>query len=115
MKYNILQRLLQAAAVLLGVALLIFVMLRIVPGNPIATMMGEHADAATIERMTAELGLDQPIPAQFCRYIADAFRGDFGTSYSLGKPNCSLNNTVCRRMEDSPFAVCHSNTSADCS
>ncbi len=90
MKYNILQRLLQAAAVLLGVALLIFVMLRIVPGNPIATMMGEHADAATIERMTAELGLDQPIPAQFCRYIADAFRGDFGTSYSLGKPVSQL-------------------------
>lgn len=87
---NVLHRLLQAVIVLLGVALLIFIMLRIVPGNPIATMMGEHADKATIERMTAELGLDQPIYIQFFRYIAGAFRGNFGTSYSLGKPVSSI-------------------------
>ena len=66
---NILGRLLQAVCVLLGVALLIFIMLRIVPGNPIATLMGEHADRAVIERMTAELGLDQPILRQFIRYL----------------------------------------------
>lgn len=83
---NIARRLLQAVIVLAGVVLLIFVMLRIVPGNPIETMMGEHADQATIQRMTAELGLDQPIHIQFFRYISNAFRGDFGTSYSLGKP-----------------------------
>ena len=87
---NILGRLLQAVCVLLGVALLIFIMLRIVPGNPIATLMGEHADRAVIERMTAELGLDQPILRQFIRYLADALRGDFGTSYSLGKPVAAL-------------------------
>ena len=87
---NILSRLLQAVCVLLGVALLIFIMLRIVPGNPIATLMGEHADRAVIERMTAELGLDQPILRQFIRYLADALRGDFGTSYSLGKPVAAL-------------------------
>ena len=55
MTKSIWQRLLQAAGVLLGVALLIFVMLRVVPGNPVAVMMGEHADKATIDRMTAEL------------------------------------------------------------
>ena len=87
---SILQRLLQAALVLLGVALLVFIMLRIVPGNPIATMMGEHANSATVERMTAELGLDQPIWIQFIRYITDAARGDFGSSYTLGKPVAGL-------------------------
>ena len=87
---SILMRLLQAAVVLLGVALLIFLMLRVIPGNPIATMMGEHADMATIERMTKELGLDQPILTQFFSYIANALKGDFGTSYSLGKPVSSL-------------------------
>ena len=91
---NILRRILQAAMVLLGVALLIFLMLRVVPGNPIATMMGEHADRATVERMTAELGLDKPVYVQFARYMADAFRGDFGSSYSLGKPVKDLMGTA---------------------
>ena len=77
---------LQALIVLVGVTLLIFVMLRIVPGNPIETMMGEHANAETVARMTAEMGLDQPLHIQFFRYLSSAVRGDFGTSYSLGKP-----------------------------
>ncbi len=87
---NLVQRFLQALVVLLGVALLIFVMLRIVPGNPIAVMMGEHADVDVIKRMTAELGLDQPVIVQFFRYIGGALRGDFGTSYSLGRPVSEL-------------------------
>ena len=90
MRKNLTQRLLQAVIVLAGVMLLIFVMLRIVPGNPIETMMGEHADAATVARMTAEMGLDQPLHVQFFRYLLSAVRGDFGTSYSLGKPVSQL-------------------------
>lgn len=90
MTRSILQRLAQAVGVLLGVALLIFIMIRIVPGNPILTLMGEHADQATIDRMTAELGLDQPTLTQFIRYLSGAVRGDFGTSYTLGKPVSAL-------------------------
>ncbi|MBR2765123.1 MAG: ABC transporter permease [Blautia sp.] len=90
MKNKFWHRLLQAVLVILTVALLIFLMLRVVPGNPVTTMMGEHADTATIERMTAELGLDQPLPVQFARYIGGALRGNFGTSYSLGKPVSTL-------------------------
>ena len=84
------RRILQAILVLLLVSLALFVMLRIVPGNPVAVLMGEHANEATIERLTAELGLDQPIHVQFFRYITGAIRGDFGTSYSLGKPVSQL-------------------------
>ncbi len=91
---HVLRRFLQALLVLVLVALLIFLMLRVVPGNPIATMMGEHVNAAAIERMTAELGLDQPIPVQFFRYILGALRGDFGTSYSMGKPVALLIGTA---------------------
>ena len=80
MRQSILQRFLHASVVLIGVVLLTFVMLRIVPGNPIETMMGEHADAATVARMTAEMGLDQPLYRQFLRYLSSAIRGDFGTS-----------------------------------
>ena len=84
------KRLVQALLVLLLVSLLLFVMLRIVPGNPVAVLMGEHANQETIDRVTAELGLDQPIHVQFFRYLTGAVRGDFGTSYSLGKPVSQL-------------------------
>ena len=80
MKHTLAQRLFQAVVVLTGVVLLTFVMLRIIPGNPIETMMGEHADSATIARMTEEMGLNQPLHIQFARYLSSAVRGDFGTS-----------------------------------
>lgn len=88
------KRMLQALLVLLLVSLMLFVMLRIVPGNPVAVLMGEHANQATIDRLTAELGLDQPIHVQFFRYLSGAVRGDFGTSYSLGKPVSGLMGTA---------------------
>ena len=87
---HILRRTLQALLVLLLVAVLVFLLFRVIPGDPIATMMGEHVNPAAIERMTSELGLDQPVTVQFFRYLAGALRGDFGTSYSLGKPVTQL-------------------------
>lgn len=80
----------QALVVLLGVALSIFVLLRVVPGDPIAAMMGEHADPEVIARMTREFGLDQPILTQFLRFLRGALTGDLGTSYALGRPVTSL-------------------------
>lgn len=80
----------QALVVLVGVMLSIFVLLRVVPGDPIATMMGEHADPEVIARMTREFGLDQPILIQFLRYLQGALTGDLGTSYALGRPVTSL-------------------------
>ena len=87
---NGLERFLQSVIVLLGCALMVLIMLRIIPGNPVAVLMGEHVDTAVIERLTAEMGLDQPVHVQFVRYLAGAVRGDFGTSYTLGKPVSSL-------------------------
>ena len=109
MRKTLLQRLGQAIIVLVGVVLLIFVMLRVVPGNPVETMMGEHADAATVARMTAEMGLDQPLIDQFFRYVSSAIRGDFGTSYSLGKPvsqliGAAFGNTVTLALFAALFA-----------
>ena len=59
------KRILGSLPVLIGVILVIFLMLRILPGNAIVTMMGEHVNEANIARMTAELGLDQPWYVQF--------------------------------------------------
>ncbi|MBR7114099.1 MAG: ABC transporter permease [Firmicutes bacterium] len=83
---SIASRIGQTLIVIVGVALLIFFLLRIVPGNAVATMMSEHADAATIARISAELGLDKPWYVQFWIYITGALHGDFGTSYALHRP-----------------------------
>ena len=91
---NILKRVLQTVFILLGVALLIFLMLRIIPGNAIVTMMGEHTNPEAIERMTAELGLDKPFYVQFWMYLKGVFTGDLGTSYSLNRPVSDLIGTA---------------------
>lgn len=82
---NIIKRILISIPVLIGVILIIFIMLRIVPGNPVATMMGEHVNAAVIEKVSREMGLDQPLYVQFFRYVGNALKGDFGTSYRLNR------------------------------
>lgn len=82
---KVVKRILISIPVLIGVVLAIFVMLRIVPGNPVTTMMGEHVNPAVIEKISKEMGLDQPYYIQFLKYIANVLRGDFGTSYRLNR------------------------------
>ena len=82
---NVLKRIAVAIPVLIGVILLIFIMLRIVPGDPVTTMMGEHVNPAVIEKISREMGLDKPLYVQFFQYVANALRGDFGTSYRLNR------------------------------
>jgi peptide/nickel transport system permease protein len=82
---NIAKRFFQTIPILFGVALLIFLMLRIIPGDVATTLMGEHVNRESIERMTEELGLDQPVYVQFFKYIFGAVQGNFGTSYYLNR------------------------------
>lgn len=83
---NIGKRILVSIPVLFGVVFIIFVMLRVVPGDPVANMMKEHVKPDVMERMREEMGLNQPLVVQFFRYIGNALHGDFGTSYKLGRP-----------------------------
>ena len=87
---NIVKRILISIPVLIGVILIIFIMLRIVPGNPVTTMMGEHVNEAVIEKVSREMGLDQPLYIQFFKYIGNALHGDFGTSYRLNRNVTSI-------------------------
>lgn len=82
---KILKQLVGAIPVLIGVVLVIFIMLRIVPGDPVTTMMGDHVNEQVIEKITKEMGLDKPLYVQFFQYIWNAFHGDFGTSYSYNR------------------------------
>lgn len=76
--------------VLLGVMALIFVVLRIIPGNPAAVLLNEHVNKETIERLTASMNLDKPVPEQFLLYLQGALRGDLGQSYYMKQPVLSL-------------------------
>ena len=58
---SVIKRILGTIPVLIGVVLLIFIMLRIVPGNAAAMLLGEHVDQATIDRLTEVMGLDKPV------------------------------------------------------
>ena len=64
---KVVKRILISIPVLIGVVLAIFVMLRIVPGNPVTTMMGEHVNPAVIEKISKEMWLDQPYYIQFMK------------------------------------------------
>jgi peptide/nickel transport system permease protein len=80
---HILQRLLLVIPTLFGVGVVIFVLLRVVPGNPIAMMTPPGASAADIEQLKALYGLDKSIVEQFGIWLSGVLHGDLGVSISL--------------------------------
>jgi len=80
------RRLLGTLPTLLGVLVVAFLLLNVAPGDPVAAMVGERADAATIARLRAELRLDDPLPARFGHYVWGIVRGDLGRSYITARP-----------------------------
>src|ERR687891_1291489 len=85
-------RLYSMALTLVGLSVLVFLMLRLVPGTVVEQMIG--ADAIVSPAMVAELtrffGLDQPWWVQYARWLGDVAQGDLGTSWRTGKPVLSL-------------------------
>ena len=82
----ILKRIVMMVPVLLGVALITFSMMYFSPGSPADYILGDMATEADKQLFIVENGLDQPFFTQFFRYIADAVRGDLGTSYTTKQP-----------------------------
>ncbi|MGE3871696.1 MAG: ABC transporter permease [Parvibaculaceae bacterium] len=80
---NLLIRLGSTVVTLFGVAFIVFILVRVVPGNPIAMMLPPGASDADIALLTAHYGLDKPIMTQFWIWLGRALQGDFGTSISL--------------------------------
>ena len=83
MTSGLLRRIGLAAITLIGVAFVVFVLLRVVPGDPIAMMISPGASPADIAALRAHYGLDLSLPAQFAVWASDLMRGDFGMSISL--------------------------------
>ncbi len=82
----LLRRLVLSIPTLFGVLVVVFLLLYVAPGDPVAEMVGERADAETIARLRQELRLDDPLHVQFGHYVWGIVRGDLGNSYITNRP-----------------------------
>ncbi|WP_405107825.1 ABC transporter permease [Micromonospora sp. NBC_01405] len=82
----VLRRLLQSVVVLLGVTLVVFLLLQLVPGDPVRVALGTRFDQQTYDALRERSGLDRPLVAQYVSYVGHALTGDLGVSFRSGQP-----------------------------
>jgi len=80
------RRVTAALGVLFGVATVTFVLNFVLPGDPARLLAGQRADAETIAAIRQQLGLDQPLPVQYVRFLERLLQGDLGRSYVTNRP-----------------------------
>ena len=80
MREYVLRRLLLLIPTVIGVTLIVFMMMRLIPGDPITNMMGEMYSEEDAQRLRQELGLDQPLVLQYAKWLLFLLRGDWGSS-----------------------------------
>ena len=79
-------RLLLAPVMLWLIASLVFLLLRVAPGDPVDALLGSRASEAAREQLRQQLGLNQPLPLQYLDFLTDLLKGDLGTSLVSAKP-----------------------------
>jgi len=82
----IVRRVISSIPVLIGVLVLVFVLVRVIPGDPCTATYGEKATPELCAQFEARYGLDKPLPEQFAIYAGALFQGDLGTSIRFGRP-----------------------------
>ncbi len=82
----VVKRILSAIPVVLIVMILIFFVMRIIPGDPATLILGEEASLEDIANLKELMGLNDPLPLQFINYVRDIFSGNWGNSYYNSKP-----------------------------
>ncbi len=80
------KRFLTIVPVLIGISLIVFSFIHLIPGDPAVTMLGERATPQRVAEVRAQLGLDQPLYVQYSIYVGKIVRGDFGASILRGDP-----------------------------
>jgi peptide/nickel transport system permease protein len=80
------RRLLGTVPVLVILSIGVFLMLHLTPGDPVQIMLGQDASPSAIAALRAELGLDQPLPIQYVRWMGNVMRGDLGRSIRTNQP-----------------------------
>jgi peptide/nickel transport system permease protein len=86
----IFKRLLLTLPTLLLVSVGVFLLIRLIPGDPALVLLGNDADAASLAGVRADLGLDRPLPVQFLAWLEHAVQGDLGRSIVSGEPVSTL-------------------------
>jgi peptide/nickel transport system permease protein len=86
----LLRRLLGLIGVLLGMSVLIFGIIHVLPGNVAYAILGEFATPAAVAQLEAKLGLNDPLPVQYWRWLDAMLHGDFGMSIVMNRPAASL-------------------------
>ncbi|WP_152657489.1 ABC transporter permease [Oceanobacillus sp. CFH 90083] len=81
----IIRRILQTIPVLIGVSIIVFSMMHLVPGDPAQVIAGEGAPQEQIDNIRERLGLNDPLPTQYFNYVTGAVQGDLGTSMRSGR------------------------------
>ena len=75
-----------AVVTLFSVLTLVFLIVRILPGDPVLVILGDQASPASVIALRQRLGLDQPLPVQYGRFLLQAIQGNLGTSMISGRP-----------------------------
>lgn len=86
MKRYVLGRLLALPAVLLGMSVMVFLVMSLIPGDPVLAILGPYATPEHAARLRAELGLDEPLPLRYLHWLGGVLQGDLGYAYSLDRP-----------------------------
>jgi peptide/nickel transport system permease protein len=86
MRTYVVRRLWQSALTLVRVSVLVFVILRVVPGDPAKMLLPEGAPQSAIEELNRQLGLQEPLYVQYGLFVQSVFRGDFGQSFQYRAP-----------------------------
>ena len=86
MKSYVLRRLWQSALTLAGVSVLVFVILRVLPGDPAKMLLPEGAPQSAIDELNRQLGLHEPLYVQYGLFVKSVFQGDFGQSFQYRAP-----------------------------
>jgi peptide/nickel transport system permease protein len=86
MRNAYLRQIVQAAIVLLNVSLVVFVLVRIVPGDPARLMLGMEASEDAVQAARAQFGFDRPLYVQYAQFVGGALRGDLGQSVRFRRP-----------------------------
>jgi peptide/nickel transport system permease protein len=72
--------------IVVGLVVVVFMLIHLVPGDPVRAILGERAPQESVDALRAELGLDQPLLTQFVTYVSDLARGELGTSIRYSNP-----------------------------
>jgi len=80
------KRLLAAIPVLLGLTVIVFFIMAMIPGDPATAILGTYATPENVEKLNRDLGLDKPLVQQYFIWLGNLLHGDFGRSFALNRP-----------------------------